>query len=298
MGKDLLPTSVFLAAKKFFLLLVSLLSFSVSSYAQLPDVSHLRSQPKKIGLVLGGGGAKGAATVGALKVIERAGIRFDYIAGTSIGAIIGGLYASGYSVNELETLILSQEWEDVLQGHRVEALLKKLFTNRGISNFEDTRIPFKCVATQYWTLKEVDFGSGDIVRAIRASMSIPELYEPVTIDDVEYVDGGMVNNLPVDVVLEMGANRVIAIDLEQDDDTSLGLALGQGGLVDWVLSRPDVSRYRINLEDVDIHIHPYLPDFTAMSFGRGNCEYMMQLGEKEAQDHWDELLNIKRLQKK
>lgn len=251
----------------------------------------------KVGLVLGGGGAKGAATIGALKVIEKAGIKVDYIAGTSIGAIIGGLYASGYTVGELETLFLSQEWQDILEGHRVDAKLKSLLTRRKKNTFNDTNIPFRCVATEMPMIKEVVLSSGNLVKAIRASMSIPELYEPVTWGDKDLVDGGMVNNLPVDVVKIMGANIVIAIDLSQEEQYSLGLGIGIGGLVDWALSRPDVSRYRINLEDVDVHIHPRLPDFTTMSFGHDNCELMMKLGEQEAQTHWDELRKIKNLQK-
>ena len=190
-------------------------------------------------------------------------------------------------------MFLSQEWQDVLENHRVNKKLKSLFHNRGITKFSDTKIPFRCVATKRWSLEEVVLYSGDIVKAVRASMSIPELYEPVVLDDVELVDGGMVNNLPVDVVKAMGADIVIAIDLKQEDDYSLGLSLGVGGLVDWFLSRPDVSRYQINLEDINIHIHPQLPDFTAMSFGRENCELMMKLGEDEAYSHWKEIVKLK-----
>ena len=265
------------------IIVLTAIILSTVSYAQKP----------KIGLVLGGGGAKGAATIGALKVIERAGVKIDYIAGTSIGAIIGGLYASGYSLNELETLFLSQEWQDILENHRVYTKLKSLFHNRGITKFSDTRIPFRCVATERRSLDEVDISSGDIVKAVRASMSIPELYEPVSWNGIELVDGGLVNNLPVDVVIDMGADIVIAIDLKQKEGFSLGLSIGVGGLIDWALSRPDVSKYQMYLEDIDIHIHPVLPDFTAMSFGHDNCKLMIQLGEEEAQKHWNELKKIR-----
>ncbi|MBQ8152783.1 MAG: patatin-like phospholipase family protein [Prevotella sp.] len=268
----------------------SLKQFLLVLTIMLTTVSYAR--PPKVGLVLGGGGAKGAATIGALKVIEESGVKIDYIAGTSIGAIIGGLYASGYSLNELEVLFLSQEWQDILENHRVDAKLKSLFHARGVKQFSDTKIPFRCVATERWSLSEVDLSSGDIVKAVRASMSIPELYEPVLWDDTELVDGGMVNNLPVDVVKAMGANVVIAIDLKQEETSTLGFSLGIGGLVDWALSRPDTNRYLINLEDINIHIHPILPDFTAMSFGHDNCELMMKLGEEEARKHWNELKAI------
>ena len=259
-------------------------------------VLPLNAVRPKVGLVLGGGGAKGAATIGALKVIERANIKIDYIAGTSIGAVIGGLYASGYSVDELETLFLSQDWQDILEGHRIDAKLESLLKKRGKRFFNDTNIPFRCVATEMPVLEEVVLSTGILSKAIRASMSIPELYEPVDWDGKSLVDGGMVNNLPVDVVKQMGANLVIAIDLSQNEDTSLGFELGLGGLLDWILSRPDINRYQINLEDVNVHIHPCLPDFTALSFGHDNCKLMMQLGEKEAQAHWDELKDIRNRQ--
>ena len=245
----------------------------------------------KVGLVLGGGGAKGAATVGVLKVIEESDLEIDYIAGTSIGAIIGGLYAAGYTADELEQFLLSQEWEDILQGHRVELLLKNLFQARGVVDFEDLRIPFRCVATERRSLREQVLMGGDVVKAIRASMSIPKLYEPVKINGLELVDGGMVNNLPVDVAKAMGADFIVAVDLKQDDDESLGIELGEG-LVRYWLSRPDIKRYNENIKDVDIHIHPYLPGYNAMSFGRDNCERMMDIGEEEGRTHWDRLIHV------
>lgn len=271
-----------------------ILNLTLLFFALLPGlVSHAKDP--RIGLVLGGGGAKGAATVGALRVIEDAGIRIDYITGTSIGAIIGGLYAAGYTAAELEDFLLSQEWEDILQGHRVELLLKRLFAARGVADFEDTRIPFRCVATERRSLDEKILGGGDIVKAIRASMSIPKLYEPVRIDGLELVDGGMVNNLPVDVALDMGAEYIIAVDLKQDEDESLGIDFGEGLLKYW-LSRPDLKRYKQNVENIDIHIHPYLPGYHAMSFDRADCERMLEIGEQAAREYWGSLIAVKERQ--
>ena len=253
--------------------------------------------PPKVGLALGGGGAKGAATIGALKIIEQAGIKVDYIAGTSIGAIIGGLYASGYTVAEMETLFLSQDWQDVLEGHRVDAKLNQLFADHNVSTFQDTTIPFRCVAAEQKTMKEVVLSAGPLPKAIRASMSIPKFYEPVKWGNIYLVDGGVINNLPVDVVKDMGADIVIAIDLEQGRSYSLaGFSFKIGGLADWILARPDIPKRMENIKITDVHIHPRLPDFTAMSFGHDNCELMMQLGEKEAKDHWEELVEIKNRQ--
>ncbi len=255
------------------------------------------ASPPKVGLALGGGGAKGAATIGALKVVEKAGIKVDYIAGTSIGAIIGGLYASGYTVSEMETLFLSQDWQDILEGHRIDAKLNKLLADHNVSTFQDTSIPFRCVAADQKTMEEVVLSSGSLPIAIRASMSIPKFYEPVKWGNVYLIDGGVINNLPVDVVKDMGADIVIAIDLEQGRSYSLaGFSFKIGGLADWFLARPDIPKRMENIKVADVHIHPRLPDFTAMSFGHDNCELMMQLGEKEANDHWDELIEIKNRQ--
>lgn len=253
------------------------------------------SQPK-VGLALGGGGAKGAATIGVLKVIESAGIKVDYIAGTSIGAIVGGLYASGYSSRELELLFLSQEWQDVLEGHRIEAKLRTLLANRGVEQFKDTKIQFRCVAAEENSFDEVILSSGCLYKAIRASMSVPEIYEPVKWGNKYLVDGGVINNLPVDVVRDMGADIVIAIDLQQKGGFDFGFSSGIGGLVDWALSRPDIERRSQNIKDADVHIQPRLPDFTAASFGHDNCQLMLQFGEEKAREHWDELIEIKNRQ--
>lgn len=253
------------------------------------------SQPK-VGLALGGGGAKGAATIGVLEVIEDAGIKIDYIAGTSIGAIIGGLYASGYSLKELKLLFLSQEWQDLLEGYRIEAKLKSLLSNRRVEQFRDTKIPFRCVTAEENTFEEVILSSGILYKAILASMSVPEMYEPVKWGNKYLVDGGVINNLPVDVVRNMGADIVIAIDLQQNGGFNIGTSLGLGGLAGWFLSRPDFKRYSQNIKDADICIHPRLPNFTAASFGRNNCQKMLRLGRDKAKEHWDELIEIKNRQ--
>lgn len=250
----------------------------------------------KVGLALGGGGAKGAATIGVLKVIEFAGVKVDYIAGTSIGAIIGGLYASGYTPAELETLFVSQEWQDIVEGHRVEAKLKYLLAKYGVDQFEDTRIPFRCVAAEENSFEEVVLSKGPLYKAILASMSVPEIYEPVKWENMYLVDGGVINNLPVDVVKDMGADIVIAVDLQQKSSIEFGITLGIGGLVDWALNRPDQKKRVQNIKDADVYIHPQLPNYSAFSFSHDDCKQMIQFGERAALEHFDELLEIKNRQ--
>ena len=260
------------------------------------EVSTAFSQPK-VGLALGGGGARGAAMIGVLKVIDSVGIKVDYIAGTSIGAIIGGLYASGYSTKELEKLFLSQEWQDILAGHKVEAKLRELLKDKGAETFSDTKIPFRCVAAEENTFEEVVLSSGSLYKAIRASMSVPEIYEPVKWGNIYLVDGGIINNLPVDVTRAMGADLVIAVDLQQKGGIDFGVTTGVGGLVDWALTRPDKKRRAQNIKDADVYIQPKLSGFTAASFGRNKCQQMLLLGVEKAMEHWDELMEIKNRQR-
>ena len=301
----------------------------------------------KVGLVLGGGGAKGAAEVGVLKVIEKAGIPIDYIAGTSIGSIVGGLYAAGYTASELDTMFCQQEWltlltdrrndlgnepykvkdgvtyifgfpvmgeiKDgvigsfgVMKGERVEQVIDSMARLKGCAEFELLRTPFRCVAADFRTAKEVVLQSGKLSRAVRASMSIPGIFKPVNQDGMNLVDGGMMNNLPVDVVKEMGADIIITIDLQQkeqkpkqsgfDFDMVSGIAdmLGFGGLLNWVATRPDITKYNENVQQSTIYIHPPLPDLDASSFGNKNSARMIKIGEDEALKHWDELMELKK----
>ena len=300
----------------------------------------------KVGLVLGGGGAKGAAEVGVLKVIEKAGIPIDYIAGTSIGSIVGGLYAAGYTATELDTMFCRQEWLTLLtdrrndlgnepylvkdgvtyifgfpimgeiresviggfgmmRGERVEKMVDSMARCKGCHEFESLRIPFRCVAADFRNAREIVLKSGTLSKAVRASMAIPGIFKPVNQDGMKLVDGGMMNNFPVDVVKKMGADIVIAIDLQQseqkpkkpDYDLSMvsGIAemLGFGGLLNWVISRPDISKYHENVKLTDIYIHPSLPDADASSFGNKNSARMIKIGEQEALKHWDELMKLK-----
>lgn len=294
----------------------------------------------KIGLALGGGGAKGAAEVGVLKVLEEAGIHVDCIAGASIGAIVGGLYAAGYSAAELDSLFQTQEWFSLLtdrkaslssepyktidgvtyifgfpvmdknsrgfgimRGGRIEQILDSMVSVRGCTDFESLRIPFRCVAADIRTAEEVVISEGLVCKGLRASMAIPGIFKPVPQDDYLLVDGGMLNNLPVDICRQMGADIVIAVDLNQGDPqprkqidvSSLsGLAglIGLGGVIEWVTNRPDITKYKANLESADIYISPSLPDYDTTSFGNKNAARMIAAGVSAAKAHWDELLKL------
>lgn len=273
--------------KKYLLVFLMLICCGLSVMAQQQNKGG-KTCPK-VGLVLGGGGAKGAAAIGILKELEREKIPIDYIAGTSIGAIIGGLYAQGYRADDLEKLFRSQNWLALL-ADRDTTLVGKVYKeedgviylfgfpvrkkadadkNTGfwmlhgdhVYNFLDSlvsrspvqrgtvkqAIPFSCVAFDIRRQQEVVLDTGSLARNMRASMAIPGAFKPVQIDTLMLVDGGMGNNLPVDVVRKMGADIVIAIDLQQrkrDDYRSpFGFLKGLGGILDWLAERPDIKKY-------------------------------------------------------
>lgn len=230
----------------------------------------------RIGLVLGGGGAAGVAHVGVIRELERLGIRPDVIAGTSMGAIVGGLYAAGLTPAEIETAVTEIDWSTIFndasdrqllhplrrdsrldplsvqadlpigigdEGLRADAglvdavkltlMLRRLVVRaEGISDFDTLPIPFRAVATDLVTGEAVVLGEGDLATAIRASMSIPGLFPPVQIGDRLLVDGGVVNNLPVDVARAMGVDFLIVVNIPaaevtQDDVRGFTGALAQ-----------------------------------------------------------------------
>ena len=211
------------------------------------------SRRPKVGVVLCGGGAKGFAQIRILKAMDEAGVPIDYIAGTSIGSIIGALYAIGYDPDTIEKLVREQDWNRILYDvfpENVEPVEKKIYDRRYLATFpisngkmkikssfvegvyvnlllsrlmlpahkihdyHDLPVPFFCIGTDVEHATQYEMNSGDLPRSVRASMSIPFLFQPVRIDDRLLVDGGMVNNFPVRNMEEHGADIIIGIDLE------------------------------------------------------------------------------------
>ncbi len=176
----------------------------------------------KIGLVLGSGAARGLAHIGVLKVLEKQKIPIDIIVGTSMGAMIGGVYAAGLKASQIEEIACETNWlraaqilfpkklqsKGLIDGQRVQEFLLALVGGRKI---EELPIHFACIATDIWTGKEIVLNAGSMVRAIRASISFPFLFSPLEIDNHLLVDGGVVNPLPVNIAREMGADLVIAV---------------------------------------------------------------------------------------
>lgn len=309
--------------KKYLLVFLMLICCGLSVKAQQQNEGG-KTHPK-VGLVLGGGGAKGAAAIGILKELEREKIPVDYIAGTSIGAIIGGLYAQGYRADDLEKLFRSQNWLALL-ADRDTTLVGKVYKeedgviylfgfpvrkkadadkNTGfwmlhgdhVYNFLDSlvsrspvqrgtvekAIPFSCVAFDIRRQQEIVLDTGSMARNMRASMAIPGAFKPVQIDTLMLVDGGMGNNLPVDVVRKMGADIVIAVDLQQrkhDDYRSpFAFLKGLGGILDWLAERPDIKKYNVNRTKPDLYINPDLGSYGVTDFNAKAIKAILKIGE-------------------
>ncbi len=287
----------------------------------------------KVGLVLSGGGAKGMAHIGALKIIEEAGIRVDYIGGTSMGAIVGGLYASGYSAAQLDSIFKSVDFSELIQdqiprraktfyekeesekyavtlpfdefklsfpsgiskGQNIYNLLSKLTSHvSDVEDFNDLPIPFLCIATNLESGNETLLNKGYLPRAIKASGSLPTLFSPVKIKDSLYIDGGITNNYPIDQVRAMGADVIIGIDVQDPLKT-------RKELKSIINVMAQINNYR-TLEDMveksqstDIYIHPKMEDFTIVSFADGND--IIEAGSTEANLHIEELRALAKRQK-
>jgi NTE family protein len=273
------------------------------------------SRPK-IGIVLSGGAAKGIAHVGALKVIEKAGLPVDYIGGTSMGGIIGGLYAIGYNATELEKIALNEDWnqlisdninrrelsieekteEDlffisfpireskvslpsgIIAGQNIENKLNKLCAHvYDITDFNQFQIPYLCVAMDIVTGDEIVFRSGYLPLALRSTMAIPTIFEPVRKDSLQLVDGGVLNNFPADHVKNMGADILIGIDVGMHSDTNNRKndffdILGQ--TVTWTSDKKN----RANKTLCDLVITPDLSGYGLSSFNEADS--LIARGEK------------------
>jgi len=309
-----------------YLMLVLVLSLFAATSWGAGRQSH--SKRPKVALVLGGGGAKGAAEVGVLKVIEQVGVPVDYIVGTSIGSIIGGLYSIGYRADDLDSLFTHQNWLELFNDARVHNQGKLsnirghgLMKGRGIIQFLDTLIarktdavsvagypdsidfnrlpiPYRAVACDIKTGNAAVLGDGNLTFAMRSSMAIPGMFKPVRRDSLLMLDGGLVNNLPVDVARAMGADYVIAIDLTQNkhpDYQPKTIRKSMPKVAKWLRTRPDFVNYNRNRQDADVYINPTLKGYNVMSFNQGDITDMIVLGWKAAYDQREELEKLKSL---
>ena len=316
--------------KPFSVLTPALLFVLLAAPAQAADDQDSAAVRPRIGLVLGGGGARGTAHVGVLKVLEELRIPVDYIAGTSMGSVVGGLYASGMNAAEIEREITETDWEDLfhddparedrsfrrkreddlyafkakigvsegqikvplayIRGQKFDLLLNRLtLPVVGIDNFDHLPVPFRAVATDLETGKEVVLASGNLARSIRASLAVPAAFDPVEIDDRLLVDGGLANNVPVSVVRSMGADVLIVVDvgsgLFKRDEIQNALDV-TAQLANFLFTL-NAEQQKATLGARDVLILPPLGDFSSGDFEHAASP--IPIGESAAREASDAL---------
>ena len=279
----------------------------------------------KVGLVLSGGGAKGLAHVSVLKVLEEAGVRVDYIGGTSMGAIIGALYASGYTANQLDSIVKSINFTKILsgelprkakpfyekengekyaislpiqngkigiptaisEGQSVLNLLTQLTQHvNHINDFSKLPIPFVCIATNLETGKQEVLKSGFLPKAVKASGSFPTLLAPVEIGGKILTDGGIVNNFPVDEVKAMGADVIIGVDIQSGLDSKEELNSAVK-ILNQIVGFQMYATLDHKFENVDVLIKPDLKDYNVVSFDK--TTEIMAAGDSAARSNYLEI---------
>ena len=315
--------------------LVFVLSLSLFLFF-FPSAQAANPAPKKrprIGLVLGGGGAAGIAHVGVLKVLEEQGVPIDVIAGTSMGAIVGSLYAAGYKADELEKVVKELDWaslfndqqprdmqsfqikrdnagffntgevgiknkalklpDGLVSGQKLMFELRRLLERVAqVDDFDRLPIPFRAVATDIETGEQVVLRKGNLATAVRASMSIPGFFSPITIDNHLLVDGFVSNNVPVDVAKQMGADILIVVSLpyyfEKRDqlNSAVGVTVQAMQFLTAKNSLPQLK----GLTAPNIVLEPDLKDIGSLSFDR--VRETIPIGEQAARAH---IAAIKRL---
>ncbi|EGR3113709.1 patatin-like phospholipase family protein [Vibrio parahaemolyticus] len=294
---------------RYFALWVSLFLIATPSVAQVKN-EDTPTRPK-VAVVLAGGGAKGAAHIGVLKALEEMHIPVDIITGTSMGAYVGGLYATGMSADEIESFIYSVDWnsgyrdrvdrsqrrvrdkeyEDryqittdlglrfgevraptgVVQGQNMLRVLRETTGNLGrFESFDELAIPYRSVATDILELDEVVIGNGYLVDAMVASMSVPGALPPYKLNGHMLVDGGVVNNMPVDVARAMGADVVIAVDISTDyktEDDFTGLFTVADQLSNYLVRRSTQQQVE-TLQEHDVYIRPNVGQMETVEFDK------------------------------
>ena len=268
--------------------------------------SQVKERPK-VGLVLSGGGAKGFAHIGVLKVLEEAGVKIDYIGGTSMGSVVGGLYASGYNAAQIDSILQATNFDELIndfiprssknfyekrndelyalvlpfdkfkigipealsKGMYNFNLLSRLTRNvRHVRNFNQLPTPFLCIGSNIETGKQVILDRGNLAQAMIASSAFPSLFSPVEIDGQLLVDGGVTNNYPIDEIRKLGADIIIGVDVQDDLRDRNSLKDATRILVQ-ITNLHSIEKMKSNIEKTDIYIKPDIKDYGVISFDKG-----------------------------
>ena len=290
----------------------------------------LKTNAPKIGLVLSGGGAKGLAHIGVLKVIDSLGIKIDYVAGTSMGAIIGALYASGYTGNQLDSIFREVDFNRLInddlpraskafyertnsekyavtlpfenfkidlpsalsRGQNTYGLLSRLTLHvNGISDFDKLPIPFFCIATNIETGKAVVLDKGNLAQAVMASGALPSLFQPVLINGEVLVDGGVVNNYPIDELREKGMDVIIGVDVQDGLAKREELASALDVLAQ-INNFRTINDMKLKVKKTDIYIKPDIKEYSVVSFSEGSK--IIENGKQATNSKMDDLKKLVR----
>ena len=297
-------------------------------------IAYPNNSPK-IGLVLSGGGSKGFAHIATLKALDSLNIPIDYIAGTSFGAIVGAMYALGYSGKEIEIMALETDWYEVqndeperkfmpyfrkkdtgkyqlnfdlkgvkpvaptglIYGQKIILELSKWTREYGqVYDFDNFPIPFRCNAFDIISGKEVIIKEGSLANALRASLSIPTIFAPVEWGDALLIDGGVVNNLPVDIAKEMGADIILAVDVSSPAQTKVNI----NNIYDIMFQSISVhgnEKWFKSMEAADYLIKPEIKNVSLADYRKSTIKYLFQAGEDGVISNWDIFLQLKEITK-
>ncbi len=312
------------------MLLIGLFSFYHSEAQDAnKSATSVKKRPRpKVGVVLCGGGAKGFSQIPILKAIDEVGIPIDYIGGTSIGSIMGALYAIGYDPDVMEQLVRNQDWNKVIydrippvlmpveqkmyerqylatfpilnnklkvksslvDGVYVNLLMSKLMLPASnVHDFNKLPVPFYCIATDVEHACQYEMTKGNLARSVRASMSIPFFFKPVAMDDKLLIDGGMVNNFPVRNMKERGADIIIGVDLE--DATIPASQIDNSlGLLESMMNLSSLEESNYARKNCDIYIRPNLHGRNMLSFN--DFDSIIKFGEEAANEFAPQLKTL------
>ena len=284
----------------------------------LPAFSQDTIKRPKIGLVLSGGGAKGFAHIGVLKVIEQAGVKIDYIGGTSMGAVVGGLYAIGYSATQIDSIFKVTNFDELIKDFIPrssknfyekrndemyafalpfnkfkigvpEAFSKGMYNYNVLSSitrsirherdFMKLKIPFLCIGTNIENGEEVILNKGNLAHAMIASSAFPSLFSPVEFDGKLLVDGGVSNNYPIEAVRKMGADIIIGVDV-QDGLLDRSELKEATKILGQINALQSIDKMKRKIKDTDIYIKPDIKEFSVISFDKG--QNIIRKGEEAA----------------
>ena len=327
--------------------IITLILACLTCFTAMASNDTIKAPRPKVGIVLGGGGAKGSAHIGVLKYIEEIGIPVDYVVGTSMGSIIGGLYSLGYSPDEMQDLISNLDWSVYItnsvdrrnlssaekrrrssylfsipfntgelnekteskSGRSILSTLPESFMNgstllnlfnslcvgyQDSMDFNNLPIPFACIATELTSGEEVIIRNGRFAEAIRASMAIPGVFDPMTINGKHLIDGGLVNNFPTDRCREMGADIIIGIEVAQGLVTDPEQLKSLPQLLAQLKNIAVKGHNEENRKLCDVYIQPNVSDYGMLSFNAEAIDSLVNRGYRDAQAFHDRLQAIKK----